>query len=170
MTRARICSIVVAVLLVGFSSHPVVAIYPAASAVIVYGGTLAQPIVLRPASPEDFPAFSLLWWNAGRYSNPDRTVQGDPQLASALKDRPYVNLAIFWGGPYKTEELKPENASQHGRFYPPTASEPALVVVTTPDMQKKANPIPKELAGFRAVWSLSRQDLTTLKGVGFPGI
>jgi hypothetical protein len=168
MTRARICSLIVAVLLVGFSSQPVLAVSP--SAVMVYGEKLAQPILLRPAGPEQFPAFGLLWWQGGRYSNPDRTVQGDPQLASALKDRAYVNLAIFWGGPYKTDEFKPENASQHGRLYLPTASEPAIVVVTAPDMQKKANPIPKELAGFRAVWTLSSQDLGTLKGLGFPGI
>jgi hypothetical protein len=167
MTRARICSIVVAVLLVGFSSTPILAISP--SAVMVYGDKLAQPIVLRPGSPENFPAFGLLWWQAGSYSNPTWTVQGDPQLVSALKDRAYVNLAIFWG-PYKADELKPENASQHGRFYLPTASAPALVVVTAPDMQKKSNPIPKELAGFRAVWTLGPQELTTLKGVGFPGL
>ncbi len=167
MKPRRTCSIVVAVLLAWLSSTPVLAISP--SAVLVYGEKLAQPTLLRPASPEDFPAFGLLWWKAGRYSNPTRTVQGDSQLLSDLKDRPYVNLAIFWGQ-YEAGQFKPENASQHGRFYPPTASAPALVVVTAPDMQKKANPIPKELEGFRGVWTLSPQDLTTLKGLGFPGI
>jgi hypothetical protein len=167
MTRARTSSLILALLLAGFSSTPVLAISP--SAVLVYGEKLAQSTLLRPASPEDFPAFGLLWWQAGRYSNPTRTVQGDPQLLSDLKNRPYVNLAIFWGR-YEANEFKPENASQHGRFYPPTASDPALVVVTAPDMQKKANPIPKELEGFRAVWTLSPQDLTTIKGLGFPGI
>jgi hypothetical protein len=136
---------------------------------MVYGEKLAQPILLRPASPEDFPAFGLLWWQAGRYANPDRTVQSEPRLVAALKDRPYVSLAIFWGK-YDNNEFKPENASQHGRFYLPTASEPAIVVVTAPDMQKKASPIPKELVGFRAVWSLGPQELSTLKGLGFPGI
>jgi hypothetical protein len=167
MKLARTWSIVVALLLVGFSSQPVVAISP--TAVMVYGGTLAQPILLRPASPEDYPAFGLLWWQAGRYATPDRTVQGEPQLVSSLKDSPYLSLAIFWGQ-YDAKEFKPENASQHGRLYLPTASAPAIVVVTAPDMQKKSNPIPKELVGFRAVWTLSPQDLTTLKGLGFPGI
>jgi hypothetical protein len=110
-----------------------------------------------------------LWWQAGRYANPDRTVQSEPQLVNALKERAYVNLAIFWGK-YEPSELKPEGASQHGRLYLPTALEPAIVVVTTPDMQKKANPIPNELGGFRALWTLSSQDLGTLKGLGFPGI
>ena len=167
MTRARICSILVAVLLAGFSSTPILAISP--SAVLVYGEKLAQPTLLRPASPENFPAFGLLWWNAGSYSRPTRTVQADPQLLSGLKNRPYVNLAIFWG-PYDVNEFKPENASQHGRFYLPTASEPALVVVTAPDMQKKANPIPKELEGFKGVWTLSAQELSQVKGIGFPGV
>jgi hypothetical protein len=96
-------------------------------------------------------------------------VQGDPELLSSLRNRPYVNLAIFWG-PYDADQFKPENASQHGRLYLPTASEPAVVVATTPDMQKRSNPIPKELAGFAAAWSLGPQDLTTLKGLGFPGL
>jgi hypothetical protein len=134
---------------------------------MVYGENLGQPMVLRPASPADFPAFGLLW--SGRYSNPPRTVPGEPELLDRLRNRPYVNLAIFWGL-YDAEQLKPENASQHGRFYLPTASEPALVVSTAPDMQKKSNPIPKELSGFTAVWTLGPQELATLKGLGFPGL
>ena len=163
----RTCSIVVALLLAGFSSTPILAISP--SAVLVYGEKLAQPILLRPASPEQFPAFGLLWWNAGSYSRPTRTVQGDPQLLGDLKNRPYVNLAIFWGQ-YDADQLKPENASQHGRFYPPTPTAPALLVVTAPDMQKKANPIPKELEGFKGVWTLSAQELSQVKGIGFPAV
>jgi hypothetical protein len=163
----RTSSLIVALLLAAFSSTPVLAISP--SAVLVYGEKLAQPTLLRPGSPQDFPAFGLLWWNAGSYARPTRTVQGDPQLLSALKNRLYVNLAIFWGQ-YEANQFKPENASQHGRFYPPTASEPAIVVVTAPDMQKKANPIPKELDGFRGVWTLSPQELTQVKGIGFPGL
>ena len=165
MNLARTWSIVVAMLLVGFSSRPVLAISP--SAVMVYGENLKQPILLRPASPADFPAFGLLWWKAGSYANPNRTVKGDPQLVGDLKNRPYVNLAIFWGQ-YDPDQLKPENASQHGRLYPPTASAPAIVVSTVPDMQKKSNPIPKDLWGFAAVWTLGAQELATLKGLGLP--
>ena len=165
MKRARKWSMFVAVLLVGLPSTPASAISP--SAVMVYGEKIGQPILLRPASPAEFPAFGLLWWKAGAYSNPTRTVQGDPELLSTLSYRPYVNLAIFWGQ-YDPGQLKPENASQHGRFYLPTASEPAIVVSTVPDMQKKSNPIPKDLRGFVAVWTLSPPELTTLKGLGFP--
>ena len=167
MKRARRWPVVVLLLLLGVSSKPVLAISP--SAVMVYGEKLGPPIVLRPASPADFPAFGLLWWNAGSYLHPTRTLQGDPQLLSDLSKRSYVNLAIFWGR-YDADQLKPENASQHGRFYLPTASEPAVVVSTVPDMQKKSNPIPHELKGFAAAWILSPQELTTLKGLGFPGL
>jgi hypothetical protein len=132
MRLARTWSIVATLLVAGLSSRPVLAVSP--SAVMVYGGTLVQPILLRPASPADFPAFGLLWWKAGPYSNPTRTVQGDPELLSSLSHRPYVNLAIFWGQ-YDPDQLKPANASQHGRFYPATASEPAIVVSPVPDMQ-----------------------------------
>jgi len=167
MKIARKWSFLVAMMLLGFSSTPVLAISPAA--VMVYGEKLGQPILLRPASPANFQAFTLLWWNAGSYAHPTRTLQSEPQLLSDLSNRPYVNLAIFWG-PYAPDELKPENASQHGRLYFPTASAPALVVVTGPDMQKKSNPIPKELEGFRALWTLSPSELATLKGLGFPGL
>jgi hypothetical protein len=167
MKLARHWSFVVAMLLVGFSSKPVLAISP--WGVMVYGEKLRQPILLRPASPADFPAFGLLWWKAGSYANPNRTVLGEPQLLSDLKNRPYVNLAIFWGQ-YDADQLKPENASQHGRLYLPTASEPAIVVSTVPDMQKRSNPIPKELAGFAAVWTLAPEELATLKSLGFPGL
>lgn len=167
MTHARQWSSVVAVLLLGFSLKPVSAISP--TAVMIYGEKLAKPVLLRPASPQDFPAFGLLWWQAGPYARPTRTVQGEPQLLSDLKDRPFVNLAIFWG-PYAPDQFKPENASQHARLYLPTVSEPAVVVATKPDMQKKSNAIPKELGGFVAVWTLGPQELATLKGLGFPGL
>jgi len=166
MKNARKWSIVV-VLLLGFSLKPVEAISP--SAVLVYGEKLTQPVLLRPAGPADFPAFGLLWWQAGPYNRPTRTVHGEPQLLSDLKDRTFVNLAIFWGQ-YAPDQFKPENASQHARLYLPTASEPALVVATTPDMQKKSNPIPRELGGFAAVWTLGTEELTTLKRLGFPGL
>ena len=167
MKLAHKWAVIVALLLFAISSGPVLAISP--SAVLVYGEKLGQPILLRPGSPADFPAFGLLWWQAGSYARPNRTVQGEPELLSALKNRPYVNLAIFWGR-YDADQFKPENASQHGRFYLPTASEPAIVVATAPDMQKKSNPIPKDLGGFAAVWTLGPQELTTLKGLGFPGL
>src|SRR5262249_52623462 len=150
-------------LLLALTSTTVSAISP--SAVLVYGEGIAQPILLRPADPTDFPAFGLLWWRAGAYRNPTRI---DQQLWTGLKKRPYASLAIFWGR-YNADEFTPENASQHGRFYPATASEPAIVVATVPDMQRKSNPIPRDLESFAGAWTLSPQELSALKGLGFPG-
>ncbi len=162
MKDSRKWPLVAAVLLLGLTSTPLSAISP--SAVMVYGGQARQPLLLRPAGPSDFPAFGLLWWQAGAYNNPTPI---DPQLWRGLKERPYVNLAIFWGR-YDAGQLKPEGASQHGRFYPPTATEPAVVVTTIPDMQKISNPIPTDLDRFAAAWSLSPEQLSTLKSLGFP--
>jgi hypothetical protein len=162
MKGAHKWHLLVVVLLLGLTSTPTSAISP--SAVVVYGGKVAEPILLRPADPAAFPAFGLLWWGAGSYSNPTPL---DPQLWTGLKKRSYVKLAIFWGR-YNADQLKPENASQHGRFYPATATEPAIVVSTAPDMQQRSNPIPSELETFTAAWTLSPQELSTLKTVGFP--
>ena len=167
MKHARTWLMFVAPLTLGLASTPASAISP--SAILVYGGSLGQPTLLRPGSPADFPAFGHLWWKAGPYASPTRTVKGDSELLSSLQNRPHLSLAIFWGQ-YDPNQFKPENASQHGRFYPPTASEPAIVVSTVPDMQKKANPIPKELEGFAAAWTLNPQELATLKALGFPGL
>ena len=168
MKRARNRWLVgVAVLLLGLSSKPVLAISP--WGVMVYGERLEKPILLRPASPADFPAFGLLWWHSGSsYAKSPRTLHGNP-LLTGLSNRAYLKLAIFWGQ-YDADHLKPEDASQHGRFYLPTASEPAIVISTVPDMQKKSNPIPRELEGFAAAWTLSPQELATLRGLGFPGL
>jgi len=154
----------VAVVWLGLTSTSVSAISP--SAVMVYGGQVAQPVLLRPAGPPDFPAFGLLWWHAGSYSNP---TQIDQELWTGLKNRSYVNLAIFWGR-YEADQLKPASASQHGRFYPATSSEPAIVVATVPDMQQRSNPVPGDLERFAAAWTLSPQELSTLKNLGFPGL
>ena len=163
MRRTLRWLVFLAVLLLGLTSTPVGAISP--WAVMVYGERLAQPVLLRPADPTEFPAFGLLWWHAGRYNSPTPI---DQQLWSGLTNRSYVSLAIFWGR-YGADELKPESASQHGRFYPATATEPAIVVTTVPDMQKRSNPIPRELERFAAAWTLSQQELATLKSLGFPG-
>jgi hypothetical protein len=162
MTNSRRLPLLVAVLLLGLTSTPLSAISP--SAVMVYGEQGRQPLVLRPGGPSDFPAFGLLWWQAGNYNRP---MEIDSTLWTGLKDRPFVRLAIFWGR-YEADQLKPEEASQHGRFYPPTPTEPAVVVTTLPDMQKRANPIPKVLDSFYAAWSLTRQELSALKSLGFP--
>jgi hypothetical protein len=155
-----------AVLFFGFSSGPVLAVCP--SAVMVYGEGLSRPILLQPASTDDIPSFEPFWRSESGYPHPGATLRGNPVLAG-LRSRAYVKLAIFWGR-YDADQLKPENASQHGRLYLPTGSEPAMVISTPPDMEKKSNPIPTELEGFASAWTLGPQQLATLKNLGLPGI
>src|SRR4029079_6333232 len=80
-------------------------------------------------------------------------------LPPGLDGRPYVNIAIFWGR--VKAELKPADASQHGRIYLPTSSAPAAVVITFPIMTKMDGsqpdpvPVPTSLDQFVAGWTLS---------------
>jgi hypothetical protein len=90
-------------------------------------------------------------------------------LLTSLSKRTYLKLAIFWGL-YYPDQLTPENASQHGRFYPATGSDPAVVIVTDPDMRPIAHPIPTALEQFVAAWTLNPADLATIKKLGFPGL
>ena len=72
----------------------------------------------------------------------------------------YLNVAIFWGRDH-VATLKAADASQHGRFYPATASAPAAIVVTAPHMahttdaaaNPEARPMPTSLDGFWAGWT-----------------
>jgi hypothetical protein len=60
-----------------------------------------------------------------------------PALANAtsMGDRPFINVACFWGPPanpamngvQKLEDLKPEMATQHARFYPAMGDQPAVI-------------------------------------------
>lgn len=54
----------------------------------------------------------------------------------ALKNRPFIDVAMFWGPDWyqylvarkPVDVLKPEQANQHARIYPATATAPALFV------------------------------------------
>ena len=68
---------------------------------------------------------------------------------------------------------KPEDASQHARFYPPTATKPAVIVATVPAMDEPApRPVPQDLdehrdalghqTGFVAGWVVTVGDAQRL--------
>jgi len=137
---------------------------------MVYGeGTSPQ---LVRVSHEDHTSF--LWETRSRR---DGTIERG-SLASRLSGRRFVKFAIFWG---RWDELPAaaDAASQHGRLYLPTASEPAVVVATSPVMEElgvhhpAARPIPTDFeedrdalgyrTGFVAGWALSADDLAELK-------
>src|SRR6476660_3679169 len=104
MTRSRIRSWVLGVaLLVLLVSQSVYAIGPAF--VVVHGGALQNPIVLRPAIG------SLMFlWSAGTFYE----HQSGMKIPSGLDGRRYLDYDVFWGRFTPEEALKPELASQHG--------------------------------------------------------
>ena len=114
-----------AVFLVLASTH-VFAVSP--SYVVFYGEGLPNPVVLRMSN--DTPS-EFLW----SYARPFKTVNGvrTPTLPGGLEGRTYLNYAVFWGR-WPNGPGRPEDASQHGRFYLPTAKAPAAVVITSPDI------------------------------------
>jgi hypothetical protein len=142
---------------------PLSAIGP--SLLMFYGGDLKEPIFVFPGNPSYNPT-SFIW----------SPVNGGVTLGSGkrgtlppnLEGRRYVSVAIFWG-PSDATGLKPSDASQHGRIYLPTASAPAAIVITFPNMANSTGgppqsvPIPTSLAEFIAGWTLSPEQTAQLR-------
>ena len=154
-------------LLVIFATRSVFAVSP--SYIVFYGEGLPKPVVLRMSvdTPSDF-----LW----SYSRPYKTVNGvrTLQIPEGLEGRAYLNYAVFWGK-WPNGAGRPEEASQHGRFYLPTAKAPAAVVITSPDMDAPppadhppSHPVPTALSGFWGGWTLNSIDLAAAKALGVP--
>jgi hypothetical protein len=90
--------------------------------ILVSGFDLARPILI------------------GEWDDTMRVMAGINRRATApsgeLTGRPYYRLALFWGLDWvkylesgrPLTSLKPEQANQHGRFYPAVGLAPALVV------------------------------------------
>ena len=167
MTRARIgsCILGVVVLLL-LVSRSLSAIGPAF--VVVHGGALQNPIVLRPAIGS-----LMFMWQAGNfyeYVRPDNMT-----IPGGLQGRRYLEYDVYWGR-FTPEELKPEAASQHGRLYLPTAGQAAVLVITHPVMtsddpsatRAPATPIPSELGGFASGRALSTDEAAALAAAGVP--
>lgn len=167
MSRSRIGSLVVGVaLLVLLVSQSTYAIGPAF--IVVHGGGLEKPIVLRPAIGS-----LMFMWQAGNfyeYVRPDNMT-----IPGGLQGRPYLEYDVYWGR-FTPEELKPEAASQHGRIYLPTAGQAAVLVITQPVMtsddpsatRAPATPIPSEPAGFASGRALSTGEAAALVAAGVP--
>ncbi len=175
-------------LLLLLASKPLWAVGP--TMIMFYGDGLQNPITLRG---QDFGSTEFLWWQVGM-PYVQRTTWTPP---AGLNGRPYLKVAIFWGlGPFEDraalvralgdpdllKQMKPEDASQHGRLYFPTATEPAVMVVTHPNMQRLQGTrcqgetppsddapcpvaVPAKLEDFVAGWTL---DLDVAKWLGIP--
>ena len=141
------------------SVTPLSAVGP--SLIMFYGGGLAQPVLARPGNPSTTPTEYL--WNPRTGGASYGSWRG-ATIPENLEGRAYVNMAIFWGRIDDPTALKPADASQHGRIYLPTQTEPPVVVVTAPLMNEpKPAPIPTTLGQFLAGWKLTAQQTTQLK-------
>ena len=165
MPRARFRSWLFLVAVIALAIvRPAAGISP--SFLMVYGGSLKEPAIIR-LQPAVSSAF--VWDSAFRRASLE---PGGKQLirdlAPGLSDRSFVSVAIFWGQAYKPD-LRPADASQHGRMYLPTSSLPAVMVATLPDMQPVPHPVPDRLEGFAAGWTLTPQDHSSAKALGLPG-
>ena len=98
------------------------------SVLMFYGGKLAAPVLVTGADANLF----------GDLLTPSKVS------AKETEGRAYLKVAVFWGTQANPtglgialKDLKPEMAWQHGKYYPATASKPAVLVVTT--LHKKAS-------------------------------
>jgi len=147
--------LIVAALLAVVTSIPLRAIGPAI--LMFYGGDLKEPLLVFPGNPSYNPTAFI--WSPTNGGVPFGGGQRGT-LPPNLEGRPYMSVAIFWGK-YDPAPLKASDASQHGRIYPRTASNPAAIVITAPRMvnlkEPNANPepvpIPTSLDEFVAGWT-----------------
>lgn len=117
--------------LVASATRPVHALGP--SVLMFYGGSLASPVFVTGAD-------AGLFGNLLAASNvPQKDMAG----------RSYLKVAAFWGpasdpalrGTRALADLRPDMAWQHGKYYPATATQPAVLVVT-PLHVKRASGLP----------------------------
>jgi hypothetical protein len=166
MTRARFGWWVVGVAIVLlFVSKSLSAIGPAY--IVVHGGELQAPIVLRPG----IGVLKFMWGGGTRYYD----TQLEAPMPTGLDGRRYLNYDVYWGR-FAPEELKPEEASQHGRLYLPTANQPAAVMLTPPNMHNpepgatrvKPVPIPTEIKNFVFGRAITPSETAALVAAGVP--
>jgi hypothetical protein len=116
---------------------------------LVYGSSLSKSVVI-----DDWGGIGeKLYWCQGICERDGKIIdlsKKNDLEAGALKDRPYLNLALFWGtewNQYVAEgkplnQIKPEQAEStapigmnvsaaHGKFYPACADQPAVIWLNT---------------------------------------
>jgi hypothetical protein len=166
MTRARLGSWGLAVaVLVLLASQSMSAIGPAF--VVVHGGALQNPIVLRP----EIGSLMFLWAGGNFYEH-----QREMKIPPGLEGRRYFDYDVFWGRFTPEEILKPEMASQHGRLYLAMKDQAAAVVLTSPVMttadgtgtHAPAMPIPSRLEDFVSGRTLTRFETDELAAARVP--
>jgi hypothetical protein len=137
-------------------SPPPVRGFAGPAIVMFYGDTLPKPVHLIV----DIPRLGIV----------DRPTTPRDVPESELSGRTYVNFTAYWhhptweryfDDPALLATLRPEQGSQHGRVYPPTAGRPAILLSTTPRLSRRplaaAIPIPRDSNEFEWRGSLSAE-------------
>lgn len=127
------------------------------------GGALKTPMVMT-----DWPASSAFLQSLQESrSIPEQTLSG----------RPFLHVTMFWGPQWKkymdegrpVSALRPEEGNEHGRFYPATASEPAVLLLTgAPRQFDRASPVPGDTGAFSRGHVLDARSLGMLERAGIP--
>ncbi len=150
----------------------------APSIIMIYGGPLQVPILMRHEVTSDLPRLASFWCGSGRSAR---------QPTPALEGRPHLKVAMFWGIDIWSDPsafdrlaptLRPENAHQHGRLYLPASGEPA-VMVSTDYMRVNTSirppapvvrPVPSDLGDFEFKCLPDAQTLALARSLGVPGL
>ena len=156
--RKRILTIAgVALMLVTLWGQRALAIGP--TVMIFYGEPLKKQVII---SGKDIDLFGDLT---------------QPVRSAPTTGRTFITVALFWGlesnpagNGVPIAQLTPAMASQHGRYYPATATEPAWIIMTTP-MKQASQPPPSARQGTAPyVWGgpLPSEAVALLKRLGIP--
>ena len=100
---------------------------------IVYGEQIDQPVVLADIDQ-----------NAAILGSPAQMDRDD-----ALSERPSFEVALFWGPEWLEflesgefpNALNPDQANQHGKFYPATGSDEAVLALEAPSILAPTPPV-----------------------------
>jgi hypothetical protein len=137
------------------TSQPLQAIGP--TVLMFYGEPLKKPVLVTGVDTGAFADVLRL-----------TTV-----TAAETTGRTYLNVALFWGSPadpaangVPIAQLTPQMAWQHGRFYPATARQPALLL--TAQFMKKAQGVPDDHTVFNSGGALAPSAIAVLQRLGIP--
>lgn len=156
--RALAAGMTMALVMLVAQHRPLQALGP--TVIMFYGATLKQPVFVTGT---DTAAFGDL-------------QQMSPVTGKDLDQRPYLSVAFFWGpasdpalnGTRALADLTPKMAWQHGRFYPATATQPAMLLVT--QLTKSTQPVPApgnpDAAQFRTGGPVPAAALAVLQRAG----
>ena len=161
MTRVRSSVLVAVALMVLGLGRPLFAQWP--TVLMLYDGGLKQPVFVNGA---DSVPFGEIFRSAPKAG----------ESIADMGDRPFIKVACFWGSAdnpaingTRMADLKPEMASQHGRFYPATKDKPAAMFVmgfTKSFGPGRGAPIPTDPRVFSAGGAVPASALAVLKRVG----